>query len=285
MIKRILVALDPDQDTPIAMRYAFRLAKRFDAVVTGLAVMDLRNISVKAGAGGWGTAGLYTGQVWDDLSDSAIKVAEKLLNNFNKSAEKKGIRYTPMTKRGASGETIIEESKYQDLIVMGRDSHFFYDEPGIETKTIAEVIKGSHAPALIVTDSYSDVEKVLAAFDGSSASSRSLKSFVHLLPYGKDIEIELLYVPEKESESEHEKADYVLGMAEKYLHDHNFNYLFKRVARHGAPAVKIMERLQVFNPDMILMGAHSVSAVQRLTFGSTTHELVTESPKPLFLTP
>ncbi len=147
MIKRILVALDPDQDTPVAMRYAFRLAKRFDAVVTGLAVIDLRNVSVKVGAGGWGTAGLYTGQVWDDLSDSTREVAEK------------------------------------------------------------------------------------------------------------------------------------------YLHDHNFNYRIKRVAKPGNPAGKILERIKQFDPDMIIMGAHSVSAVQRLTFGSTTHELVSESSKPLFLTP
>lgn len=55
MIKRILVALDPDNDTPVATRYAIRLAKRFDASVTGLAIVDKSNIDSAIVLGGYGT--------------------------------------------------------------------------------------------------------------------------------------------------------------------------------------------------------------------------------------
>ena len=41
MLKRILVALDPDQDTPVATRYARELALRHGAHVSGLAVLVL----------------------------------------------------------------------------------------------------------------------------------------------------------------------------------------------------------------------------------------------------
>ena len=40
MVKRIVVALDPNGDKPVATKYAIRLAKRFDASMTGLAVVD-----------------------------------------------------------------------------------------------------------------------------------------------------------------------------------------------------------------------------------------------------
>ncbi|MGK7369306.1 MAG: hypothetical protein ACNS64_03755 [Candidatus Halalkalibacterium sp. M3_1C_030] len=45
MINRILVALDLDLDTPLANRYAIKLAKKFDASVSGLAVVDTVDIS------------------------------------------------------------------------------------------------------------------------------------------------------------------------------------------------------------------------------------------------
>ena len=44
MIKRILVALDPDEDTPLATRYAIELAKRTEASITGLAPVDTTRI-------------------------------------------------------------------------------------------------------------------------------------------------------------------------------------------------------------------------------------------------
>ena len=41
MIKKILVALDADSDTPVATRYAADIARRYAAEVTGLAVVDM----------------------------------------------------------------------------------------------------------------------------------------------------------------------------------------------------------------------------------------------------
>ncbi|MGF1671378.1 MAG: universal stress protein [Balneolaceae bacterium] len=284
MIKRILVALDPDKDTPIATKFAIRLAKRFNATLTGLAVVDIRNISARIGSGGWG-AGLYTNRIWEELSDESRETASKLLDAFEKSVKNEGVNYTSIKKHGASNETIIEETKYHDLLIVGRDSHFFYDEPQKKTDTLAEVVKGGVAPALVVTDTYSEVERILIAVDGSAPAARSFKSFVHLLPYGKDLDIELVHIREGDSEGEKNKSDYVLGMAEKYLKDHNFNYVTARSLEPGNPSERLMTRREEFNPDIIVLGAHSVSAIKRITFGSTTHEMITKSPTPLFLSP
>jgi nucleotide-binding universal stress UspA family protein len=284
MIKRILVALDPDKDTPVATHFAIRLAKRFNATLTGLAVVDVRNISSRIGAGGWG-AGLYSRKLWEDLSDESREMALKLLNEFEKNVKRAGVNYTTVQKQGASNETIIEEMKYHDILIVGRDAHFFYDEPEMETKTLAEIVKQGVAPTLVVTDKYVDVEKILVAFDGSAPAARSLKAFIHMLPFGKDLEIELMHVRKSDSEVDQKESDYVLGMAEKYLKDHDFNYITKRSMEKGNPAEKIMERREAFNPEMIILGAHSVSAIERITFGSTTHELITKTPVPLFLSP
>ena len=57
MIKRILVALDTDSDTPSATRYATEIASRYDAELTGLAVVDTG--SIDAGSRGGGVGSMY----------------------------------------------------------------------------------------------------------------------------------------------------------------------------------------------------------------------------------
>jgi nucleotide-binding universal stress UspA family protein len=284
MIKRILVALDPDPDTPAATKFALRLAKRFDASITGMAVIDTTNFHTEIGGGGLG-GGFYGHELWTELTEDTRKEALKLLESFKSMVEKEDIRHTAIKKEGASHQRIIEEMKYHDLLVVGRDSHFFYGDPEVESDTLAQVVKSGVAPTLIVTDEYRDVEKVLIAFDGSAPAARSLQGFIHLLPYGKDIDIELLNISKGESAEDLDMTSTILNHAETYLKSHNFSYVSKKVMEKGKPSVRIMERASEFNPDLILLGAHSVSAVRRATFGSTTYDMIKNTEKPLFLSP
>lgn len=284
MIKRILVALDPDDDTPVATNYAIRLAKRFDASLTGLAVIDTGNIPTNIGVGGFG-AEYYGQEVKENLSAETREIADNLIREFHRMVEKAGVNLRTIKREGTSWRQIIDEMKYHDLLVVGRDSRFFYNEPYRNTDTLAQVVRGGVAPALVVTDEYRDIEKVLIAFDGSNPSARSLKSFVHLLPYGKDIDIDLLYVCEKSKKQELELASSILGKASTYLRDHNFNYINQTILEKGTAADEILKYQEEKNPDLVLLGAHSVSALRRAAFGSTTHELITKSKGPLFLSP
>ncbi len=284
MIKRILVALDPDEDTPAATRYAIRLARRFDASLTGLAVVDTSNIETTIGVGGYGTE-IYGRQIWTELAAETRRVADKLLQSFQKDVEREGIRHRDIKKQGASSDLIIEEMKYHDLLVVGRDSHFFYNQPEKDTGTLAKVVKGGVAPTLVVTDEYQDIEQIMIAFDGSGPTARTLKSFVHLLPYGKDLDIELVVVADGTSDDHMGHADVILRQAESYLKEHHFNYLTRTVLQKGNPGEKILEWQMKKSPDLVLLGAHSVSAFRRAAFGSTTHYMIIHSQGPLFLSP
>jgi len=284
MIKRILVALDPDGDTPVATRFAIRLAQKFDASLTGLAVVDIANIHSVIGIGGYGTE-ISGRKIWSEMADESRQVAEKLLNNFKSAVEKAGVRHRDIRKEGASYELIIEEMKYHDLLIVGRDSHFFYNQPDKDTGTLAKVVKSGDAPTLVVTDEYRNVERIMIAFDGSGPAARTLKSFVHLLPYGKDIEIELVNIAGGDSIEEMDKASTILKQAENYLKEHNFRYITKVVLEKGNPGERILERQMEKKPDIVLLGAHSVSALKRTAFGSTTHYMIISSQGPLFLSP
>ena len=140
MIKRILVALDPDEDTPVATQFAMRLAKRLDASLTGLAVVDFSNIHSAIGIGGYGTE-IYGRQIWTEMAEETRHTAERLLAAFRHNVEKEGVRHRDLKEQGASYDLIVEEMKYHDLLVVGRDSRFFYNQPDRDTDTLAKVVK------------------------------------------------------------------------------------------------------------------------------------------------
>lgn len=283
MIKRILVALDPDDDTPVATQYASALAKKMNASLTGLAVVDTSNIYTDVGGGEIDTH--YARNLWEELSEETRKVATELLETFSQSMKNQGVRYTAVKKEGASSERIIEGMKYHDLLVVGRDSHFFYNEPDRDTKTLAKVVKDGVAPTLVVTDDHHEINRVLVAFDGSAPAARSLKSFVQLMPYGTDLAVELLNIASDDSPEQLQRSNDILNLAKNYLNEHQFGNITTKIFENGNPGERILERQQETNADLIVLGAHSVSAIRRLTFGSTTHDLITKTPVPLFLNP
>lgn len=282
MIKQILVALDPEQDTQIAIRYSIALAKRFQAHLTGLAVVDVSNIPIHTGSG---TLDLeYYGQeIWESLTRESQEVAQELLNHFSSEAAKAGISYHAIEQEGASWERIVYETQFHDLLLIGRNARFFYNEPERDTRTLAKVVKNGVGPTMVITDDYHEVETLMIAFDGSRASARSIKSFVHLLPYGHDLKMQLIHVQSDERDADPVRKD--MDRMENYLNRHGFRNIAKEIIKGENPAKTLLEIQEERKPDLLLMGAHAVSALRRVTFGSNTHTLITKTRTPLYMAP
>lgn len=85
---------------------------------------------------------------------------------------------------------------------------------------MAKVIKKGNAPSLIVTDEYRDVERVMIVYDGSDPAARTLNGFIHLMPCGKDVDIEMIIVSENNSMEEMDRVSTILSQAETYLKEH-----------------------------------------------------------------
>lgn len=284
MIKRILVALDQDTDTPIAIHYAIKLAKTFDASMTGLAVVDTEHIAAEVGAGGIGTI-YYAEQLREHLTEENRKKAGAILQTYEELVEKSNVRHAEIMEEGVPFERITEDLKYHDLLVIGRESHFFYNRPTKETKTLAQIVKNGSAPTLMVTESYRPVGRVLIAHDGSIASSRAIQWFVQLQPFGKEITIDLVYVCDTSDEETCNEGKLVTHLAADYLKAHEYQEVEQQLMdrKQDTNGEVLLRFIRDHGSDLVVMGAHSVSALKRLAFGSTTHEMVKQSPVPLFL--
>ncbi|HKJ32453.1 MAG TPA: universal stress protein [Balneolales bacterium] len=282
MIKRILVALDPDSDTPIATRYGIELAKKFGASLSGLAVIDTKHIATESGGGGIGT--IYFSEMLErHLSSKAIETARRLTDIFEQAVEEAHVEHANWVESGVPFERIIEDMKYHDLLIIGRKPHFFYNKPEKKTKTLAQVVKRGVIPVLVAGEEYVDIKKVLIAHDRSDASASTMQRFAQLNPFGTDVEIDVVNVRRSESEHDRSESELRIHLAGTYLRSHGFSQVREISLEEGPPDGRLLKHVSQNDIDLVVAGAHSISAIRRIAFGSTTSALLEDSPVPLFL--
>ncbi len=274
MLKRILVALDPDNDTSVALRYATEIARRHDAEVAGAALVHTGYLESGGGIGSM----YYAEKLRDSATEESRTRARQLVEAFETQMRREGVRFTDFIHEGVPNERLIEDMMYYDLLIIGRDPHFVYSRPTKETNTIEHVVYETVSPTFVVREEYRPVERVLIAFDGSRPSARTLHSFAQLKPFGTEIELDLVFVYGED----HDRSEALLEAAGSYLVAHG--YAPRPVGLSGSePHRQIVEHAKNMNADLVISGAHSVSKLRRLAFGSTTANLLQESPSLLFL--
>lgn len=283
MIKRILVALDADPDTLVATRYAADLAERFDAEVTGLALVDTRRIATSVGGGGAVGGMYYAGLVREHLGTKAREAANELLTRFEATLDERGLRHGERVEDGVPFRRILEDMKNHDLLVIGREPHFFYNEPDRRTPTLDEVVKRGTCPVLVVGRVYRAVHRVLIAYDGSAPAARTLQRFAEQQPFGTDLEVEVLHVRRSDSARAREESALWVGRAAGLVRAHGFDHVRETHLAGGSPGAVLLTYAAEVAADLLVAGAHAVSAVRRLAFGSTTHALLRDGDLPLFL--
>ena len=277
MIKKILVALDPDSDTPLATQYAIDIAKRFDAEVTGLAVIDMGSIKDSARGGGIGSM-YYAEKLRAKLTTDARLKARELMNAFDEAMEDSGVRFVETVEEGVPFMRIVEDMKYHDLLVIGRDPHFFYSHPKQETDTLARTVKNTIGPSLVVGTEFKPVERILIAFDGSNAAARAVRRLVHLRPFGEEVKVEVIHVHKDEPK----ESELVLQLEQAYLRAHGIRAQTASL-QGDSPESEIVSYATQYGADIVVAGAHSVSKLREVAFGSTTAALLKDCPVPLFI--
>ena len=282
MIKRILVVLDPDDDTPIATNTAITIAQRYDAEVTCLALVDKEAIAADtAGSGIGGYA--YAERLRTRLTDEVRAKAQDLLRTFVSRVEAAGVRQSGshISDEGLLA-SLVGAMRTHDLLVAGRESHFYYHDPEQRTHTMAKVIEEGAAATLLVGHEVPDVKRVVVAYDGSTAAARALQKFANLAPFGTGIEVELLHV-RGHSDEERLESETLLDGAQRYLQAHGYTPVRATSVEGAKPADRIAEYANADTTDLLVAGAYAKTGIKRLMFGSAATRLLESATVPLFL--
>ena len=281
MTQRILVVLDPDSDTPVATETAVAIARRHGAEVTGLAFVDRDSIEAETAGGGIGSM-YYAEKLRDRLEGETRTKAEALLRQFVETVEAAGVRHSGDRVGDGIVKSLLDEMRTHDLLVAGRESHFYYHDPAQRTHTLARVLQECAAATLIVGAEAPTVRRVAVAYDGSAPAARAMQKFAHLRPFGTDLDVEVVHV-HGASDDDRTVSQRLRDDAAVYLRAHGFDRVTTTGVEGGDPADRIAELAQGDRADLVVSGAYAKTGFRKVLFGTSATRLLDEARVPLFL--
>ena len=282
MTKRILVVLDTDDDTPVALDTAIDIARRYDGEITCVALVDTDAINADSAGGGIGSM-YYAEKLRGQLKEETRATAKTLLDQFTQKLDQAGVRHTgDHVAEGARVQSLVEDMKTHDLLVAGRESHFYYAEPEKRTHTLAKVVEQSAAATLVIEKVIPNVRKVLIAYDGETAAARTLQKFAHLSPFGTDLAVEIVHLRADTAEARR-ASDAMMTHAADFLRAYGYTDLTTTGLEGGSPSERIGAYAEASGADLLVAGAYSTKGIKSFFFGTTAVKLLNETTIPLFL--
>ncbi len=178
MIQNILIPTDGSDYGKTAIAYGIYIARKLDAQLIGLHVVDIRLIRGPVFTDISGSVGLPPYQEFLPAIESGLEAkADAILQDFRGQCEAAGVHPETMKVTGVIDETIIEEGrKCCDWILLAqRGEHFHIDGGAILGSTAQSVVRRSGKPVLVTPEHFREIESMAVAYDGSAPAHKALK--------------------------------------------------------------------------------------------------------------
>lgn len=275
MIKKILVPTDGSEFAGIGVSYAVSLAKRHDASLHGLHVIDvkllegpfLRDITASLGTAPYVNYQNNIGLILEERGKAALA-------SFTAKCQAVGVPCETSQVSGSIPRSIVEKSRLADLLVMGRGGEHVEWLDGLLGSTTEAVVRRADCPVLTTDRDTADIESFVVAYDGSEHAKKALQIGANI-GESWDVPFDVLVVGKK-------RGDEILADAASYLEAHKVRTEY--VVRDGDPREVIIEYSKDKQTDLIVLGAYGHSKVLELVLGSTTAYTLNHAPCPVLLT-
>ncbi len=225
MIRKILTPLDLSDHTDAATFRACDIAKKVDALITGLTVVDTDGM--------WESVALpfhaemigYPMPISTNMSENAAEKLDSAREIFESRCTSENVRFELSRLKGNPIDGILDLSRFSDLLIMGLRSHFHFETENGYGEMLAHVLDGISVPVLLTPAlEENPIRRALIAFDGSPSSTRALQSFAKTFwpTYSPEVRIVT-------STKDKEAGEYLLGKAADYLGSHGVKSISKEL--------------------------------------------------------
>lgn len=275
MVRSILAGLDGSAYSRSAVELGIRWARRFDAFLVGLSIVDEPTIrepeAVPLGAG------YFKEEADRTRLKRATRQVEVFLEEFALRCSETGVASKLLEDVGEPHEAILLEAQRYDLILLGQKTFFHFASQEGPCQTLKKVMKNTPRPVIAVPEKLGDGDAVIVAYDGSLQAARALCMFQAsgLSQLGK--------VHIVSADSDHDQAVRKAGRAEEFLRFHEIEAQVHAVATSAAPATVLFDQAKNLHAGLVVMGAYGQSTLREFFLGSVTRTMLEDSPVPLFL--
>ncbi len=282
MFKSLLLAVDASHYSEVCTRYAMEHAKLLGAKITGLSVIDRKEIAIIYPY-------YYPSADFPPVFDESIQEnnelfqeqkerAEEILSKVESKCLQMDIPFSREIREGLVSEVILDEAQSCDMLFAGQRGSGAQFSTGFIGSNLEKVIRHSSMPVIITPHSYRTLQKILVCFDGSEYALRALRAAVHLAvscPKGS-ITFKLLVVNNSE-----EEAQIIAQAALKYLDAYQMHDIF--IHRTGDTVKQIISCVKEEDIDLVAIGAYGQSRIREWVLGSTTESILREINRAILL--
>ena len=276
MLKSLLVGLDGSEFSRMGLRLALEWAKPRQAIVGGLAIVDLPGIfQAEAVPLGGEEAKQNIDQA--RLAD-ARKHIDQFLADCALQAAQAGVPCKLIESNGAPEEHIVLESQRFDMLVLGRQTQFHFETEPRDSRLLTAVLRGCTRPVVVVPSGpVRNGECVLLATDGGAGSARAAWAFVQSGLF-RDLPVHLVCALSDPCEAGHavDRLGEMLRWHGRLVEEH-------ALEPAGTVAEILLAQVAERRPAMLVMGAHGRSPLAEFLFGSTTRAVLDGCPVPVLL--
>ena len=280
-LKDILVHVDASRGHEARLRLAAALARRHQAHLTGLFILEPMAVGSLGALGGADGAEAETFQIMQDKYRAArLELGTHLAAAFRSEADRAGIAAEWRAVEGEAAATMTLQTRYADLAVLGQADP---DQPGASAAVPEAVLLGAGRPVLVVPyigagDTIG--RRVLVAWNATREAARAVNDALPLLVDADRVTV-LSINPTR-------------GIAG--ASDHAAGDLAHHLARHGVKAEAeytvaedisvgdvILSRAADFGSDLIVMGGYGHSRAREFVLGGATRSLFQHMTVPVLL--
>ncbi len=279
MMKSILVCTDGSRHGDVACEYAVYLTRRLQAQLTGVHVLDSRMLEgpLMADISGWIGAQPYGSQL-QQFREMLEQKGNAIIEAFNDRCAKAGVDGEGLIRMGHPSRVLIEEEVRAELVILGqRGSHA--DLVGEALGSTAErVVRHSIKPCMVTPPAFREINKIMAAYDGSAHASQALHEAIELA-LSLNAELIILSVAE---EDDGERMNEISREGMRLAEAHECRAV-NLVSEDPRSSRAILDNAREQGCDLIVMGAYGHSRIRELILGSTTTYVMTHADMPVML--
>lgn len=278
MICSMTVCLDGSKYSTVAAQYGVYLAKRMEAQLEGVHVVDNRLLDgpLMADISGWVGASQYGNEVHETRHFLEEK-GNSVLNGFQKMAQAEGLRAETSLLNGSPSHTILHEKSHTELIIFGQRGEGSEQTRGMLGNCAERLMRHADKPCLLTPREFNPVKSILMAYDGSEAAGNALREVIEL---ARTMEIPLTVVTVCR-DGDTELGQRVLAGAKKLLEAHKFSA--EVVLQSGKPEDVIIETAREKESGLIGMGLSQHSWLSERLLGSLRIRLIQNMELPIIM--
>lgn len=278
-LKDILVHLDASRRSDARLGLAVDLARKHEAHLSALFVVDL--VLPVGFAGGFADGAIGIGPVIERLREEALAAAAEVETRFRETVRREGIDGEWRLAEGVSAELVALHARYADLAVVGQEGPEG-DQPAA-TAIIERVLFSSGRPVLVVpfAGKFETVgRRALIGWNASREATRAVHDALPLLVRAETVTV-FSVNPRKgpDGPGEVPGADLALHLARHGVKVE----AAQTVSADVSEADVLLNQVADMAADLLVMGAYGHSRMREFVMGGVTRSILERMTVPVLM--